>query len=289
MTQANPSPNSTNQTSANQAQAQAGAKSGGCLGCAGRGCVGVILIAITLLIIVAAGGWYMWRHVPSHVAKQQDWLASTPDSELQQRAVALENRLPGEISAWTGDPATAPPTSQSASPTDAGITSSFDPDNPHRREIVINLHDANAWLATRLSQWSANQGSPLPSFISPPTISHDDGRLVIAGRITTSRLDQIISVRAHIAIVDDKNMRVTLDKLRAGSMPIPVGNVVGEMRKAMQNNPNADKLDYAAQLFDEGIVVPSTISVDESRQVRLAAWDIDADEIRLTVETEPKP
>ena len=85
-------------------------------------------------------------------------------------------------------------------------------------EAVFSDAEVNAWLAKDLLDQFADQ---LPSEVKDPRVAFDSDRVTIAFRLDQGPIRTVIWVVARPRIVGDNALSLTLEKVRAGALPIP--------------------------------------------------------------------
>lgn len=91
--------------------------------------------------------------------------------------------------------------------------------------LTVPYDLANAWLRSKFPKWMANQGYLIPPPFSDFMIATENGMPVIAFRLTTPEIEQVISMRFAVQLQGD-NARIHLDNCRAGRLSIPAESII---------------------------------------------------------------
>ncbi|MDG3006008.1 hypothetical protein [Paludisphaera mucosa] len=90
-------------------------------------------------------------------------------------------------------------------------------------EAVFSDQEVNAWLADDLVTHFADQ---LPPEVREPRVLFESGRVILAFRLERSGLSSVITVVARPRIPADNTVELTLEKIRAGILPVPADRVL---------------------------------------------------------------
>lgn len=90
-------------------------------------------------------------------------------------------------------------------------------------EAVFSDQEVNAWLAEDLVTHFADQ---LPPEVSEPRVLFDSGKVVLAFRLEGAAISSVITVVARPRIPADNTVELTLEKIRAGILPVPADRVL---------------------------------------------------------------
>jgi len=90
-------------------------------------------------------------------------------------------------------------------------------------EAVFSDQEVNAWLADDLVTHFADQ---LPPQVSEPRVLFETGRVVLAFRLDRGAFSSVITVVARPRIPADNTVELTLEKIRAGILPVPADRVL---------------------------------------------------------------
>lgn len=90
-------------------------------------------------------------------------------------------------------------------------------------EAVFSDQEVNAWLAEDLVTHFADQ---LPPEVRDPRVLFEMDRVILAFRLERSGVDSVITVVARARIPSDNTVELTLEKIRAGILPVPADGVL---------------------------------------------------------------
>lgn len=90
-------------------------------------------------------------------------------------------------------------------------------------EAVFSDQEVNAWLAEDLVTHFADQ---VPPEVREPRVLFESGKVVLAFRMEGGAFSSIITVVARPRIPADNTIELTLEKIRAGILPVPADRVL---------------------------------------------------------------
>jgi uncharacterized protein YpmS len=219
----------------------------------------LVLVVIALLCLLALVLVWMWNSEPGYWQANRQFIDSTGQEQLQQSAERLEMHFGSQLSNL---------------PSGAEGKVSL---------ISVPLEQINAWLAGRLDAWLAHQCTPLPAQVSEIMLSSAEGEVVVAFRLETSEIDQVISLVIATEAQADGTMHLQLASIRAGRLPVPVSFLVGQLQADPSgSNPLVEQISQMAK----GVSVPLLQQLDAVRQVRLLGVQVHHDRIDLVVRAE---
>jgi hypothetical protein len=85
-------------------------------------------------------------------------------------------------------------------------------------EAVFTDQQVNAWLAEELVKTFADQ---LPPEVHEPRVSFEADRVILAFQLDRGPLRSLISVAARVKVSEDNVLALTLERIRAGVVPVP--------------------------------------------------------------------
>lgn len=142
-------------------------------------------------------------------------------------------------------------------------------------EAVFSDEEVNAWLADDLVTHFADQ---LPPEVSEPRILFESGRVVLAFRLDRGLLSPVVTVVARPRIPADNTVELTLEKIRAGILPVPADQVLDRLIERGQ----AYGVDADWRKVDGYPVMRLRYTPSLSREdVRLDDVDVRSGQIRL--------
>lgn len=96
-------------------------------------------------------------------------------------------------------------------------------------EYRLTEQQINAWLAAREQMWPPSR-EWLPSALSDPMMTVEDGAIRLAAVYRESGLKTVVSVRFNIT-GDANGIYIGLTDVSSGSLPVPISWVQGELAK----------------------------------------------------------
>ncbi len=222
---------------------------------------GVVLVGATSLLLIALAAL---THLPPA------WF--DPPAPGDPRAGAAGEAVQAAILTQL----TAVRPSDPARPPDAGWAS-----EPWGLAVVQD--EANAWLATLLPRWLANQewGSAAES-VEVAQVRFDEPTIDLAVRVRAGNGTRVLSARFRPFVDRDGSLWIPAERLAIGRLPIPVEWASGQARRAADRYlpPNGTS-DPAARLLVTRLLAaldgrdPITrgpvIRLEDGRRVRLLA------------------
>lgn len=151
-------------------------------------------LALGALLALAGAGWLGLRYEPGFYRRT---LADRPGPERRAEAdrfVRIGARLRNDIA------------------------------NEPRWEAVFDDEEVNAWLAEDLLTYFADQ---LPEGVRDPRVAFETDRVTLAFRLENGPLSTIVWVVARVRVRDENLLALTVEKIRAGVVPIPAGRFLG--------------------------------------------------------------
>lgn len=104
-----------------------------------------------------------------------------------------------------------------------------------RRTFTFTLDErrVNEWIAARERIWPES-GTWLPAWVADPMIAFRDGRLIVAARLDRGGHQLIASAGLTVDVGQDDILVVRLERLAAGSMPVPIGVLARPLARLLQ-------------------------------------------------------
>jgi hypothetical protein len=100
-------------------------------------------------------------------------------------------------------------------------------------EAVFNQNDVNAWLAEDLVKHFADQ---LPPEVHDPRIVFDADRVTLAFGLDQGPVRSVIWVVARPHVPEDNVVSLTLEKIRAGALPVPAERIILTLTEQARKN-----------------------------------------------------
>ena len=90
-------------------------------------------------------------------------------------------------------------------------------------EAVFSDQEVNAWLAEDLVSHFADQ---LPPEVHEPRVLFELDRIILAFQLRQGGVQSVITVVARPRVPEGNTLELTLEKIRAGILPVPADNVL---------------------------------------------------------------
>ncbi len=90
-------------------------------------------------------------------------------------------------------------------------------------EAVFSDQEVNAWLAEDLVSHFADQ---LPPEVHEPRVLFELDRIILAFQLASAVVQSVITVVARPRVPEGNTVELTLEKIRAGILPVPADNVL---------------------------------------------------------------
>jgi hypothetical protein len=90
-------------------------------------------------------------------------------------------------------------------------------------EAVFSDQEVNAWLAEDLVTHFADQ---LPPEVHDPRVLFETDRVILAFQLDKGSLQSVITVVARPRVPQENTVELTLEKIRAGILPVPADNIL---------------------------------------------------------------
>ena len=232
------------------------------------GCLFVLLLFALVALAAWGIGRKLWRSEPAYWARNQAAIAGTDQTRLIDAADRAFNRILGELS-----------DSRGYQPTGNGG------DALGVRTITLNFDEANAWLATRLNDWLANQKRELPAGLSKPMLASSGDSLVAAFHYKNNDIDQVFSVFLSLKFLDYGQAMLSIDGIRGGRLPLPTGSVLKRLPGGAADD-GVQHSQITAVLLGQQPFDP-VLPIDGTRQARIIGMRVDDKSVGLTVRAEP--
>ena len=102
-----------------------------------------------------------------------------------------------------------------------------DVQKPGRWEALFTEQEVNAWLAVDLKE---NHRESLPLGVAEPRVVIDPGGMRLACRASRSGVETVLSIELDAYLVEPGVVGVRIRRVRAGAIPLPLGNVLDLIR-----------------------------------------------------------
>lgn len=100
-------------------------------------------------------------------------------------------------------------------------------------EAVFSDREVNAWLAEDLVTHFADQ---LPPEVHEPRLAFDSDRMTLAFQLDQGPVRSVIWVVARARIPEDNVVALTLEKIRAGALPVPPDRLISTITERARQN-----------------------------------------------------
>ena len=97
---------------------------------------------------------------------------------------------------------------------------------PGRWQAAFTDDEVNGWLAVALGEKFPKL---LPPEVTDPRVAFVDGGVLVGARWRGERLDAVISIQADAKMVGDDVLAIRLREVRAGSLLLPLSDVVEQV------------------------------------------------------------
>ena len=96
-------------------------------------------------------------------------------------------------------------------------------------EAVFSDQEVNAWLAEDLVTHFADQ---LPPEVHDPRVLFETDRVILAFQLQRGGVQSVITVSARPRVPEGNTVELTLEKIRAGILPVPADNILDQIIRA---------------------------------------------------------
>jgi hypothetical protein len=93
-------------------------------------------------------------------------------------------------------------------------------------EAVFSDQEVNAWLAEDLVTHFADQ---LPPEVHDPRVLFETDRVILAFQLQRGGVQSVITVSARPRVPEGNTVELTLEKIRAGILPVPADNILDQI------------------------------------------------------------
>jgi hypothetical protein len=223
-----------------------------------------ISILFALPTIISIISFVLLRSHPDYWKEQQKQRTAESIDILTDRGMSLERRVTDEI-------------------TRVNLLAAPGGDV---RTLRVPTADANAWLATRLTPWLENRQITLPPELRDPMVAVRGQSLIIAFAAGPPESAQIVSIELSLSVLEDGRLRVRVEGLRSGRLPVPEF-IVRKIASALPAS-QARAVQTLFQALD-GIEIEPRFHLDESRDSKLRSLTFSPEEVTLAFQTLPRP
>ncbi|QDU70902.1 hypothetical protein [Mucisphaera calidilacus] len=203
--------------------------------------LGLLALGLATVGVLA----YLLLATPGHVRQAQAFIEQTPQPKLSQIAESLEQRFTNRLgdNASSIDNSTRQllqgTASAGTSPDLSLARNSSEDDENAPQTITMSYDEINAWLSQRLDSWVRNQGGQLPQFARDYLLTHKDGRLALAFRMSSDGISGWVSVFLKLQINTHDTATVTVTGIEAGHLRMPSNNISLRLREYAKKNASS--------------------------------------------------
>jgi hypothetical protein len=224
-------------------------------------CQGLMLGAAGVCFLLSLGTPAWWRQV-------------APDARTTELGEQVENAVVSQLSL--------------ARPADPAATNGY---KSREWSVSISAEDADAWLATRLKQWVAHNGARWPEQLLGAQVAFVPGGVKLGMQLAGGR---VVSIEVSPTVHADGSLWLEPQRASVGSLPVPVGLVMGELRQSVAGkSAGPDGRGAAEQWIDavsgaRALTVEPVVKLEDGRLVRLLDLSAKKDRVEVTCRTEKR-
>ncbi|CAN5880942.1 hypothetical protein BH23PLA1_BH23PLA1_00370 [soil metagenome] len=101
--------------------------------------------------------------------------------------------------------------------------------NEDQWEAIFTDEEVNAWMAEHLVTHFSDQ---LPPGVHQPMVAFDLDRVTLAFQLERGRLRSLVWVVARVRLAEENTVALTLEKIRAGAIPVPAEEIIHQITEA---------------------------------------------------------
>ena len=109
---------------------------------------------------------------------------------------------------------------------------SHDLKQPGSWQVLFTADQINGWLAVDLVE---NHPGTLPPEFAEPRVAIEPGRASAACKYTGTGVSSVLSVEVELSLAEPNVVAIRLRRVRAGSLPLPMGQVLESFKSAARN------------------------------------------------------
>jgi len=154
-----------------------------------------LLLGIALVLLAASAGWIGWKSLTYEPDFYRRRSAITPEQRRAEaeRFLAQSLQLRNDIA------------------------------NEGRWEASFTDEEVNAWLAEDLVEHFSDY---IPENVHDPRLSFALDRVTMAFKLDRGPFTSVVWVVARVRVSGDHTLAITVEKIRAGALPIPLEDVI---------------------------------------------------------------
>jgi hypothetical protein len=152
-------------------------------------------------------------------------------------------------------------------------------------QTTFTSDEVNGWLATILKD---KYTDVLPPQVIEPRVGFSDGKCQLGYKYRGKFFDTVVSIEGEGWMASEDLAAVRFRKLKAGALPLPVGNVIEDITEGARKL--AIPIRWTEQEGDPVLLVPVANALSTDKEVRrLENIELRDGELRLAGKTEPRP
>jgi hypothetical protein len=105
--------------------------------------------------------------------------------------------------------------------------------NEPRWEASFTAEEVNSWLAEDLVAHFADQ---IPPGVHEPRVAFEAGRVTLAFQLDEGPIRSVVWVVARVRVPEGNTLALTLEKIRAGVVPIPVERLIDRIAESARDH-----------------------------------------------------
>lgn len=158
---------------------------------------GIAGVVVALIVIVPVGIWFSLKHEPTFYRELVEQPIPRVEEEakrFEQDSLQFRNDIVNEPT-WEG---------------------------------IFSDQEVNAWLVDGLMKHFADE---LPKEIHDPRVLFENDRILFAFKLDQGSVKTVISVVAQVAVPEDNVVSISLEKVRAGALPVSPQRIIDPLSK----------------------------------------------------------
>ena len=246
----------------------------------------IILVVVVGLVVLSVWAWMRWEGEPAWYLDLDRELAVMPERERRMYAEDLEDAVIKAAQGYQIDPATGKVRRQSGGEGEPLRVADGEP-QPLRWDWVA----INNWLTYKLPEWREKGLWPVPPETTDFRAREHNGKLLLGFRFRGGGIDQIISAMLKVELDDQGRLRLDVQRVFAGELPMPWFLLRPMLVAAIEGIVTQPLPELIALLEGQWVKAKLDAEIGMERDVHLLGLDINPDAIELTISfhTPPSP
>ncbi len=100
-------------------------------------------------------------------------------------------------------------------------------------DLVLDERQVSEWIAARERIWPES-GGWVPGWVNDPIVRFRDGHILVAARLDLDGRQFIAGAHLRVEVGQDDILVVRLDRVTAGSLPVPLGALAGPLGRLLR-------------------------------------------------------